>query len=131
MRHDNDTATTNSTSYLTTLNEDILRAEEEGDKDAIAPHLHENFTIIRATGIRQNREEFLKAVPANVNRGRSAETPKIYPYGDCAVVAVQVSTSKNADGTETLKHYWNTRVFVRQDDEWRCVSWQVTEISKP
>jgi hypothetical protein len=128
MSQDEHTTTTDVTSYLTTLNEDILQAEEAGQPDQIAPHLHEDFTIIRAKGARQNRAEFLKAVPANANRGRTADEIEVRSYGDSAVFVCRVSISRNADGTPASGHFWNTRVFVRQDGEWRCVAWQVTEI---
>jgi hypothetical protein len=115
------------TSRLTALNETILQAEESGVPDQIAPHLHENFTIIRARGARQDRAEFLKAVLANANRGRTADEIEVHPYGDSAVYICRVSISRNADSTPASGHFWNTRVFVRQGGDWRCVSWQVTE----
>src|SRR6266487_4488146 len=68
MRQIEDTKTKNLTNQLTTLNAQILQAEEAGFPDQIAPHLHENFTIIRASGKKENRQAFLDAVPANANR---------------------------------------------------------------
>jgi hypothetical protein len=124
----NTRSTTDDENALAGVNQDILQAEEDGLKGELAPHLHEDFTIVRANGVKQNQHEYLAAVEANAKRGRSAETPEIHSYGDCAVVRVRVSTSKNPDGTEVLRHFWNTRVFVRQAGDWRCVAWQVTEI---
>lgn len=123
MTHD-----TRSASQLATSNEEILHAEEFGLKDKLAPHLHEDFIIVRANGRKENRQEFLGAVPANARRGRTADVPDIRVYGDWAVIVIQVNTSENADGTEALRSFWNTRVFVQQDGEWQCVAWQVTEI---
>ncbi|MDP9316864.1 MAG: nuclear transport factor 2 family protein [Chloroflexota bacterium] len=113
--------------HLAAMNEAILHAEEVGLPDQIEPHLHEDFTIVRASGKRETRQAFLEAVPSNAQRGRRAEAPEIHLYGDCAVVSVRVSTAKNPDGSEVLRSFWNTRVFIRQDGEWRCVVWQVTE----
>ena len=131
MSQNEDTKTKNLTNQLTTLNAQILQAEEAGLPDQIAPHLHENFTIIRASGKKENRQAFLDAVPANANRGRSADQLEIHPYGDCAVVIICVTTSQNKDGAPAVGRFWNTRVFIRQSGQWRCVAWQVTEIRQP
>jgi hypothetical protein len=37
------------------LNERILQAEERGDAEALAPYLHSNFSIVRASGEKQER----------------------------------------------------------------------------
>ena len=57
---------------LTKINALILRAEEQGQKADLAPRLTDDFIIIRATGLKQNRDEFLEAVPDNAGRGRTA-----------------------------------------------------------
>jgi hypothetical protein len=64
---------------LTKTNAFILQAEEEGQKADLAPHLTDDFIIIRATGLKQNRDEFLEAVPDNAGRGRTADQPEVRP----------------------------------------------------
>ena len=131
MSQNENTETTDLKNQLTALNEHILQAEEAGLTDDLATLLHEDFTIIRTSGKKENRQAFLDAVPANANRGRTADQLEIHPYGDCAVVIICVTTSQNKDGAPAVGRFWNTRVFIRQSGQWRCVAWQVTEIRQP
>jgi len=116
------------TNRLIEINDLILQAEEAGRKDGLDPYLHQDFNIIRAKGTKHNREEFLGDVSANAGLGRSQESPEIKLYGDCAVVAVRVTTLRKPDGAVATRRFWNTRVFLRDGVDWRCVAWQVTEM---
>jgi hypothetical protein len=113
---------------LIDLNEQLLRAEESGSRDGIEPWLDQDFTIIRASGAKQDRQTYLDAVQANAHRGRSADEIEVHMYEKCAVYICRVTTTKNPDGTESIRRFWNTRLFVREGSEWRCAAWQVTEI---
>lgn len=116
---------------LTKINALILRAEEEGQKADLAPRLTDDFIIIRATGLKQNRDEFLEAVPDNAGRGRTAHQLEVRPYAGWAFVTCRVATTRNGDGTPGGGNFWNTRVFVRDPQGWRCAAWQATKISEP
>ncbi len=118
-------------SELLALNERILQAEEMGLKDEIAPLLHKDFTIIRATGVKQDRQTFLDAVSSNANRGRTTEQPEVRLYGDCGVFTCIVMTMQNPDGSPNAGRFWNTRLFVREQSQWRCAAWQTTKINQP
>jgi hypothetical protein len=43
------------------------------------------------------------------------------------VVTIRVTTSEKQDEVLTVRHFWNTRVFIWQGKQWRCATWQVTE----
>ncbi len=81
-----DSANGNSTESLAgelvAMKECILRAEEAGLKDEPAPLLHNDFAVIRASGVKQEQKEFLDAVKSNFNLGRSAEPPEVRLYGE-------------------------------------------------
>jgi Domain of unknown function (DUF4440) len=128
MSENQDTGATDLKSLLTALNERILQAEEAGLTADLATLLHENFTIIRASGVKQDRQAFLDAVPTNATRGRNATEPQVYSVGECAVYTVIVTTTRSADGTPAIGHFWNTRLFVHDQDQWRCAAWQVMKI---
>ena len=131
MDKPNDTLAADRANELDALNERILQAEEEGLKDEIASLLHKNFTIIRASGAKQDRQTFLDAVSSNTNRGRTTEQPDVRLYGDCAVFTCIVITTQNSDGTLNPGRFWNTRLFVREQKQWRCAAWQTTKINEP
>jgi hypothetical protein len=82
---------------VTKINALILRAEEQGQKADLAPRLTDDFIIIRATGLKQNRDEFLEAVPDNAGRGRTADQLEVRPYAGWALVTCRVATTRNAD----------------------------------
>jgi Domain of unknown function (DUF4440) len=124
---DEEKSPTNDVQHLTLLNQRILKAEKDGDAETLAALLTGDYTIIRASGVRQDRQMFLDAVSANAHRGRTAEEPEIRLYRDCAVVIIRVTISEKQDGALTVRRFWNTRVFIRQEEQWRCATWQVTE----
>lgn len=115
---------------LKLLNQDILEAEEIGAKEKLEPLLHQDFTIVRARGEKQNRQQFLDAVPANRDRGRRADQVEVHLYDDRAIFACRVTTNtRDKDGKQAINYYWNTRLFVRENDKWRCAAWQVMKIA--
>jgi hypothetical protein len=116
------------TKRLVEIGDALLKGEEAGRRGDLEPYLHQDFNIIRANGIRQEREEFLSKVEENADMGRSAEPSEIRLYGDCAVVMTRVTTLRKPDGTVITRYFWMTRVFVRENDDWRCIAWQVTQI---
>ena len=113
---------------LNKLNQCILQAEESGDRDNLASHLHQDFTIIRASGEKQDRQMFLKAVEDNKNRGRSADLTDVRFYGNCAIFTCRVTTTRDKDGKTTVGHFWNTRKFMRHEKGWLCLGWQVMKM---
>lgn len=118
----------NQVTAITHMTQDILQAEEAGLQDKLAPLLHQDFTIVRASGEKQNRQQFLDAVPANKDRGRTADQIEVHLYDDRAVFTCRVTTTRDKDGNQAISHFWNTRLFVRENGEWRCAAWQVMKI---
>jgi hypothetical protein len=111
------------------LNDRILDAEERGAAGELAPLLADNFYIIRASGKRLDCEAYLADVPNQCNRGRRAERGEAYPVGNCALYTCIVTTTQNPDGAANPGQFWNSRLFVREDGQWRCAAWQVTAIA--
>jgi len=110
------------------LNRRILQAEEAGRVEDLAPLLAEGFTIVRSTGQTADRQAFLDGVPGSANRGRSAAQPRVHRIGECIVFTCIVTTTRDPDGTPNHGRFWNTRLFIRQNGQWRCAAWQVMKI---
>lgn len=125
--HYDDNTTADEVKIVTILNKQMLQAEEDGDAESLARLLTEDFTIIRASGARQDREAYLNAVGTNAHRGRTAEKPEVRLYGNFAVIIIRVTTTEKRDGALTVLRFWNTRVFIWQEEQWLCATWQVTE----
>src|SRR5437899_2137949 len=98
--------TADEVKVLTILNQQVLQAEEEGNQAVLDPLLVSDFTIVRASGIRQDRQKFLDVVPDNAHRGRIADQLELHLYGDCAVAIIRVTTSQNKDGAPAVGHFW-------------------------
>ena len=112
----------------TDLNQDILQAEEDGNQDAMAQYLHSDFTIVRSNGEKEDKYPFLKSIPANKNRGRTATQGNFQEMGQCAIYTGIVTTTQNPDGISNPSRFWNTRLFVKENGEWCCLTWQVIKI---
>ena len=113
---------------LTLLNQKILHAEEEGHQNEISQYLHPDFTILCSNGEKQDREQFQNSIPINKDRGRSAIQDSVQMVGQYAIYTGIITTTKNSDGTLNPGRSWNTRLFVKDHDQWVCLSWQVMKI---
>jgi quercetin dioxygenase-like cupin family protein len=110
------------------LNQRILQAEESGQVTDFGPLLADTFVIVRSTGEQADRGEFLAAVPTNANRGRTASDLQVHLVGECAVFTCVVETTKRPDGAPDIARFWNTRLFIRENGQWRCAQWHVVRI---
>jgi uncharacterized protein DUF4440 len=128
MDKPNDTSIEGLAGELVALNERILQAEEADQKDALDPLLADGFTIIRSKGEKVERHDFLDAVPKNANRGSHATQPNVQLLGQCAIYTCLVATTQNSNGTPNPGRFWNTRLFVQENSNWRCAAWQVMKI---
>ena len=113
---------------LNKLNQRLLQAEESGDRDSLASLLRQDFTMIRASGEKQDRQMFMEAVEDNKNRGRSSDLSDVRFFGNCAIFSCRVTTTRNNNGEAAVGHFWNTRMFTRQDEGWLCLRWQVMKM---
>lgn len=99
---------------LRRINEDINKAEVDGDAEAlgglVAPHL----LFRRVDGTVDDRKSFLHKVPSKAGpREIEVHTPTV--YGDRAVVTCIV--------TQDGRRYHNLRLFVRETDGWKLLAW--------
>ena len=113
---------------ITALSRRILECEEAGGTGDLAPLLADGFSIIRSSGQKLDRQAFLNAVPANARRGRNASQSNVHLMGCCALHTCIVSTTQDPDGTTTSGRFWNTQLFVRENGQWRCLTWHVMKI---
>jgi uncharacterized protein DUF4440 len=115
---------------LIRLNQTILLAKEEGDREAIAKLLSQDFSIVRASGEKQDRDTFLNEVPVPVNKNhrRRADRVEVRLFDYCAVFTCRVLTNLDTDVGPATESFWNTLLFFRQGAEWRCTIWQVVKL---
>jgi hypothetical protein len=111
------------------LNQRTFEAEDHPSRarDILEPILSSDFCIVRSSGVVQDKQRMIEQTETNTSgRRRDLETADVHIYGDAAVVRTRL-TLREQTGKE-VGDYENTKVFVRQDGGWQCVSWQVTEV---
>jgi hypothetical protein len=113
---------------LTRLNQEILQSEENGNQNFVDQYLHPEFTIVRSDGTKLDKEQFRNAIPTNKNRGRMAAQTNVQVMVPYAIYTCIVTTTQNPDGTPNPGRFWNTRLFVKENGNWCCLSWQVMKI---
>lgn len=113
---------------LAQLNQEILYAEEHGDRGKLGKLLHPGFTIVRSNGDQQDKEEYLNSILYNKNRGRKATYTNIQRVGRFAIYTGIVTTTQDPDGASPPGRFWNTWLFVKVNERWRCLSWQVMKV---
>ena len=111
---------------LERLNQEYVDAFMNADVDWYREHLAEDFVCIESDGSELNKSEFL----ANTAKGPDVADYKLIEvdvriYGDTALVrATGIWTRK--DGSMGMSRY--TDVYVKQSNEWKTVSAQITRI---
>lgn len=111
----------------------LVEAENTRNTAMAESILAPSFTAItRARGEEQNRSKLLEemAQPKNPNIQRELDNQGfiIWKSEDLAVAKSLVTTQDKTDKQILPKRYRNIHVFERLEGQWRCVSWQVTEL---
>jgi hypothetical protein len=110
------------------LNQRTFKAEDEPEtaREILGDALSEDFSIVRAIGAVQGKQAMIDRVATDTSGNtRRIEQAEARVFGDAAVVLTCL-TLLDRTGAEG-KQYWNSKTFVRQDGDWRCVAWHVTE----
>lgn len=102
---------------------DLIKAENSKDRGKADKILSKKFiAITRSKGEEQDREKLLEAIE-NSNRN-DREVYDLHVIGDESDKTVIVRSI-----VKVPISYRNTHVFVKEEnEEWRCISWQVTEL---
>jgi ketosteroid isomerase-like protein len=112
---------------LERLNQEYVDAFMNSDVEWYREHLADDFVVIESDGSVLNKAEFL----ANTAKGPDVvdyklEQVDVRIYGDAALVlATGRWTGKN--GSKGMSRYID--VYVKQRDEWKTVSAQITRTS--
>jgi hypothetical protein len=110
------------------LNRQSFLAEDRRDRSLLEPILAHEFRIVRARGVLQNKTEMLDGLATQAEGRREIKKELIESRGPNTVIAMTLITYYQAG--QLVGDFWNTKVFVRDVDTWRCRTWQVAAISE-
>jgi ketosteroid isomerase-like protein len=116
----------------------LFQAENHpGDPDAAGKILgaeRDYLPIIRGKGqVDRDRKDTLgKIAKSSETFRRHVDKAEIdvalFLEGRVAIARSLLPTTDSATTPPTEASYRNTQVFVKQDDGWKCVAWQVTRV---
>ncbi|MFG3438824.1 nuclear transport factor 2 family protein [Nonomuraea sp. NPDC047897] len=105
----------------------LVEAENRHDREAAERLLAADFVgITRARGEEQARDELLAEVarPANPDLDRDVDADDLWTgRGPNLCVVRSIVTTD-----EPVRRFRNLHVLVVEQDRWRCLAWQVTEL---
>jgi hypothetical protein len=112
---------------LRKLNRESFQAEDDANREPLEHILADDFRIVRSNYVIEEKPTMLSRVAADTSRRkREVDDDNVKVYEDSAVVTSRV-TLKETSG-EIVGHFWNTKVFVRREGQWKCLIWQVVRI---
>jgi len=116
----------------------LFRAENyPGNRDAAANVLAIDYLpITRAKGqVDCNREDTLQKIAnAPASRHRDVDGAEIdvalFQDDSVAIARSQLSMTDSLHNPPTVESYRNMHIFLKRNDQWQCVAWQVTKIQE-
>lgn len=112
---------------LRKLNRESFQAEDDAKREPLEHILADDFRIVRSNYVIEDKPTMLSRIAADTSRRkREVDDDNVKVYEDSAVVTSRV-TLKETSG-EMVGRFWNTKVFVRREGQWKCLVWQVVRI---
>jgi len=118
------------------VSDEIIAAErrwveiyQRNDADAFAALLTDNFIYTSPVGEKVPRQTYLDNLRDRVVVMTSVDPTdeEVRVHGDCAVVTATWTVDEAYRGTPFRGPARITRVWVREDDAWRALAFQVTD----
>ncbi len=118
---------------LDKLAQDLANAELRSDVALLARTLADDFVGIGPRGFMLTKDEWLARHKSGDLRYESyaLDQVKIRPCGDAAVLTGRETTKATYQGHEVQGQFRTTKVFVKQDGQWRLASLQLSPIAPP
>jgi hypothetical protein len=114
----------------------LFRSENyPGNRDVAANILADDFTpITRASGkVDRDREDTLQKIDnASASRHRDVDKAEIevllFQDDSVAITESLLPMTNSEHDPPTIEYYRNMHVFLKRNDLWQCVAWQVTKV---
>lgn len=123
-------ATTNAEVEIKKLEEMRNQAVLHGDVSVLDRMTSDDYTFVTLRGEMRTKQEILKGFASGSFHydSRQIFDLKVRVYGNTAVVTGRSVQKGMENGKDYSGDYWFTRVYVKQNDQWRTVALQTTPI---
>jgi hypothetical protein len=112
---------------LRELNMESFQAEDAAKVEPLQRILADDFKIVRSNYVIEDKPTMLSRVAADTSgRKRKIDDDSVNLYEDSAVVVSRVTLIES--NGEIFGRFWNTKVFVRLQGQWKCLIWQVARL---
>jgi hypothetical protein len=116
----------------------LFRSENyPGDREAADNILADDYIpITRAKGqTDSDREDTLKKIAnASASRHRDVDRAEInvalFQDDSVAIVKSRLPVTNSEHNPPVVEHYLNMHVFLKRNNQWKCVAWQVTKVDE-
>jgi ketosteroid isomerase-like protein len=115
---------------LLELEKNFQKAVMENDAEAITRFIADDWIIVDAEGAIIQRDKFLAIIKSGTltHDAMNLEQPRVRVYGTTAVVTGRATSSGKYMGTPFKTLERSTDVFVKVEDQWRCVLTQLSPL---
>jgi hypothetical protein len=118
---------------ITALQAQIIEATLKGDISVFENYLSDDYIAIRGDGKLTTRAEELENLKSGVTKYESIEVrePEVRVYGDTAVYNSLSSIKAMINGKPYTGDVRNSRVWVKQNGNWKLILFQATRVATP
>ncbi len=119
-------------SQIKKVTDRLLAAQQKGDTGVLEGLLTDDFVGIHGDGTTETKAQYLASIRAGTLKYDEIDVrdSRVHIYGDAAVVYALLTFTGKLNGKQfTGVDLRNTRIWVRQQGDWKCVGYQVTRVA--
>ncbi len=115
------------------LQKQLLQAILKSDTSFLEKYYAEDYTAIHGDGKLSTKAEEIANFASGVTKYESIEVreSKARAYGDTVIINGRVFVKTTVNGKPYSGEVSNTRVWVKQNGEWKVAAWQATRVASP
>jgi ketosteroid isomerase-like protein len=122
----------NSEQQINKVIDEVTAAMLKADTNSLEKLLADDFTAIHTNGALFTKAQEIESVKTGTNKWDKVDVQelKIRVYGHTAVTTLRIFFNGTINGNSYSGTNRATRVWVKQNGTWKCVSYQVTRVSQ-
>ena len=108
------------------------KAIVRNDVKAISQYISDDWVIVGTEGGITTRESFLGVILNGdlTHLTMHTDEARVKIYGDTGIITARGTSAGRFRGKDFEYYEWSTSVFIRQQDQWKCVHTMLTPARK-